>query len=129
MTIIDSIKTSMLVPIHPAGIPFIAIFVIWMIFKNKRSFLFYPLFAITIPFSVSMIGVYLVFASLIFPALAVIKLKKNKLVAGIIISTLSYLLGLASSYFFDWPAGPAIVLMVAALSYVCFYFTNKTLKH
>ena len=28
MTIIDSIKTSMLVPIHPAGIPFIAIFVI-----------------------------------------------------------------------------------------------------
>ena len=28
MTIIDSIKTSMLVPIHPAGIPFIAIFAI-----------------------------------------------------------------------------------------------------
>ena len=28
MTIIDSIKTSMLVPIHSAGIPFIAIFVI-----------------------------------------------------------------------------------------------------
>ena len=29
MTIIDSIKTSMLVPIHPAGIPFIAIFAIF----------------------------------------------------------------------------------------------------
>ena len=28
MTIIDSIKTSVLVPIHPAGIPFIAIFII-----------------------------------------------------------------------------------------------------
>ncbi len=28
MTIIDSIKTSMLVPIHPAGIPFISIFAI-----------------------------------------------------------------------------------------------------
>ena len=28
MSIIDSIKTSVLVPIHPAGTPFIAIFVI-----------------------------------------------------------------------------------------------------
>ena len=30
---------------------FIAVFLAWIIFKNKRAFLFYPLFAITIPFS------------------------------------------------------------------------------
>ncbi len=104
---------------------FVSIFLSWIIFKNKRSFLFYPLFAITIPFSVSMIGVYLVFASLIFPALAVVKLKDYKMVKGITISIAAYLLGLMLSYLFDWPAGPAIVIALAFLS-TCLYL--KTLR-
>lgn len=104
---------------------FLSVFVAWIIFKNKRSFLFYPLFAITIPFSVSMIGVYLVFASLIFPALAVVKLKNHKMVVGIIISIASYLLGLIGSYIFDWPAGPAIVLMLALTGFFTYSITAK----
>jgi len=99
---------------------FIGVFLAWKFFKNKRSFLFYPLFAITIPFSVSMIGVYLVFASLIFPALAVAKLDKYKLTIGILISIASYLLGLIASYLFDWPAGPAIVLALALTSWATY---------
>jgi zinc/manganese transport system permease protein len=101
---------------------FAAVFIAWMIFKNKRSFLFYPLFAITIPFSVSMIGVYLVFASLIFPALAVAKRQDYRVIAGVCISILSYLLGLIASYLFDWPAGPSIVLF---LSIISFLFSKK----
>ena len=108
---------------------FIAVLLIWGIFKNKRSFLFYPLFAITIPFSVSMIGVYLVFASLIFPALAVIKLNNYKIISGIGISVLSYLLGLSASYLFDWPAGPAIVLSLSVLSFLGFYLSKKYLRN
>lgn len=100
---------------------FISVFIAWIIFKKKRSFLFYPLFAITIPFSVSMIGVYLVFASLIFPALAVVKLKNYKMIVGILVSIASYLLGLLSSYLFDWPAGPAIVLMLCLVSGVVYF--------
>jgi zinc/manganese transport system permease protein len=96
----------------------ISVFIAWIIFKNKRSFLFYPLFAITIPFSVSMIGVYLVFASLIFPALAVAKLNNYKMTIGILISITSYLLGLISSFIFDWPAGPAIVLFLSIISFI-----------
>lgn len=105
---------------------FMTVFVAWMIFKNKRSFLFYPLFAITIPFSVSMIGVYLVFASLIFPALAVAKIKNYKLIIGVFISIASYLLGLLSSYLFDWPAGPAIVLLLSILSSIPFLFKENS---
>lgn len=101
---------------------FIAVFISWIIFKNKRAFLFYPLFAITIPFSVSMIGVYLVFASLIFPALAVAKQQNYKIFIGILISLLAYFLGLLSSYLFDWPAGPAIVLLLSILSLFFFFF-------
>ena len=104
---------------------FIAVFLAWVIFKNKRSFLFYPLFAITIPFSVSMIGVYLVFASLIFPALAVAKQQNYKISIGILISITSYLLGLIASYLFDWPAGPTIVLSLSILSLSCFYLVKS----
>lgn len=103
---------------------FVAVFLAWVIFKNKRSFLFYPLFAITIPFAVSMIGVYLVFASLIFPALALVRVERNKMLFGVIISIVSYLLGLIASYLFDWPAGPAIVITMAVVSFT-FYEVEK----
>lgn len=99
---------------------FTGVFLSWVIFKSKRSFLFYPLFAITVPFSVSMIGVYLVFASLIFPALAVVKIKNHKMLAGILISVASYCLGLMGSYLFDWPAGPAIVIAMALIGGLVF---------
>jgi len=64
-----------------------------------------------------MIGVYLVFASLIFPALVVAKLKKYKMISGVMISISSYLLGLILSYLFDWPAGPAIVISLALVGF------------
>ena len=99
---------------------FIAVSCAWIIFKDKRQFLFYPLFAITIPFSVSMIGVYLVFASLIFPALAVARQNKNQISTGIIISILAYISGLFFSYLFDWPAGPAIILLLSIISFLAF---------
>ena len=104
---------------------FITVFFTNVIFKKKRSFLFYPLFAVTIPFSVSMIGVYLVFASLIFPALAVVKMGSYKMVMGILISIASYFLGLLFSYLFDWPAGPTIVLSLSILSLSCFYLVKS----
>jgi zinc/manganese transport system permease protein len=104
---------------------FIAVFFAWVIFKSKRSFLFYPLFAITIPFSVSMIGVYLVFASLIFPALAIKKLQHHKFIFGLLVSVFAYLLGLMASYFFDWPAGPAIVFMFSVVSLIIFIISNR----
>lgn len=107
---------------------FISIFLAWILFKNKRSFLFYPLFAITIPFSVSMIGVYLVFASLIFPALAVINQQKHKVLKGILISTFSYFLGLLCSYQFDWPAGPAIILILSITS-LSYHYCFNSLSH
>lgn len=108
---------------------FITVFAIWMFFKQTRAFLFYPLFAITIPFAVSMIGVYLVFASLIFPALAVVKMRQWKLMMGILISVTAYLMGLIASYLFDWPAGPAIVLMLSIVAGATHFINNAMEKH
>jgi zinc/manganese transport system permease protein len=103
---------------------FALIFVLWQFLPSKRRFLFYPLFALTIPFSVSMIGIYLVFASLIFPALAVLYIKKYAVLWGIFVSMISYASGLALSYIFDWPAGPAIILAFF-LSAILFYYIRK----
>ena len=103
---------------------FLFAFALWSFMPTKRGKLFYPLFALTIPFSVSMIGVYLVFASLIFPALAVIK-SKNKFMTGFIVSVVAYFLGLVLSYLIDWPAGPAIVISMAGVGLFFFFLRQN----
>ena len=67
---------------------------------------FYVLFAIVITASVQVVGIYLVFASLIVPALAA----GGRLVRGYVLGVTGYGLGLAASALFDLPAGAAIVL-------------------
>ncbi|MHB1083280.1 MAG: metal ABC transporter permease [Thiobacillus sp.] len=78
---------------------------------------FYLIFALAITASVQLVGVYLVFASLILPALAV---RKGSARAGLLIGwalgALAYAAGLALSALFDWPTGPAIVIALALVS-------------
>jgi zinc/manganese transport system permease protein len=73
---------------------------------------FYALFAVTITASVQVVGVYLVFASLIVPALA----SRGRLVRGYLIGAFGYALGLAASGLFDLPSGAAIVLALVAVA-------------
>ena len=103
---------------------FIFVFLVFSIFKSRRGILFYPLFALVIPFAVNLIGVYLVFASLIFPALSLVNVKTDKIILGVALSILSYFVGLSVSYFLDWPGGPAIVVSMAALSATVFFITR-----
>ncbi|OJW92479.1 metal ABC transporter permease [Thiobacillus sp. 65-1402] len=75
---------------------------------------FYLVFALAITASVQLVGVYLVFASLILPALAVRGWPpRTGLLAGWALGALAYAAGLAASALFDWPAGPAIVIALA----------------
>jgi zinc/manganese transport system permease protein len=68
---------------------------------------------------VQLVGVYLVFASLILPALAVRGLPPRiALPAGWALGALAYGVGLAASAGFDWPAGPAVVIALAAAALV-----------
>jgi zinc/manganese transport system permease protein len=78
---------------------------------------FYLLFALAITASVQVVGVYLVFASLILPALAVRGLPARPgLLAGWTVGALAYAAGLAASALLDWPTGPAIVIALAAIA-------------
>lgn len=78
---------------------------------------FYLLFALAITASVQMVGVYLVFASLILPALAVRRLQGKRATGyGILVGTLAYAAGLGLSALTDLPGGPSIVVLLAGFA-------------
>ena len=78
---------------------------------------FYLLFALAVTASVQLVGVYLVFTSLILPALAVRSLRPAlRLPVAYTIGALGYLLGLALSAHFDLPSGAVVVLVMAGIA-------------
>lgn len=77
---------------------------------------FYVLFALAVTASVQLVGVYLVFASLIAPALATRTLGARRLLAAYVLGAAGYAGGLLISAVFDLPAGAAIVCCLAVLS-------------
>lgn len=75
---------------------------------------FYFIFAIVITLSVELVGVYLVFSTLILPALALNKyLGKAKLVLAYTVGIIGYVSGLWLSASYDLPSGAAIVATLA----------------
>ena len=74
---------------------------------------FYLLFALAITSSVQLVGVYVVFASLILPALAAVHVKRPYLIAWLC-GVAAVLSGIAFAVAFDMPAGPVIILSYAA---------------
>ena len=87
----------------------------WFGFGLQRSRAgFYLLFALAVTMSVQIVGVYLVFASLILPALAVRGLGGHRgLALGYAVGALGYGLGLLLSLWFDLPSGALIVCTLA----------------
>jgi zinc/manganese transport system permease protein len=89
-----------------------------MIFLNlrRRRVMFYALFAVAITASVQLVGVFLVFASLIVPALAAHAAPHRlRLAAGYAVGLTGYVLGLLASANYDFPTGAAIVCLLAGV--------------
>ena len=80
---------------------------------------FYVIFAFAVTASVQLVGVYLVFASLIIPALATRHVQGNKrLFAGYLLGAAAYIAGIMLSALFDLPTGAVTVWTMAALAIV-----------
>ena len=92
----------------------------WMKTDLLESQYFYLVFATVITFSVQIVGVYLVFSSLVIPAFAVYRVKQKPLRYAYILGGIGYIIGLLVSMYFDAPAGAAIVwsLFLAAAAYL-----------
>jgi zinc/manganese transport system permease protein len=104
---------------------YVPVLLLWFLLGPGRL-LFYLLFAITVMASVQLVGVYLVFSSLIIPALAVRRLQGTAaIVGGYGLGTLAFAVGLLCSLWFDWPAGPTVVWMLALLGVVLAAIISK----
>ena len=104
--------------------------ILWLLinFRHKLGNLgFYILFALAVTSSVQLVGVYLVFASLIIPALGSIGHKKPVL-AGFAIGAIGYGLGLILSSLFDLPSGAVIVWSIAAIALLFKFLFKKDHK-
>ncbi len=88
----------------------------WGGWVSKRPSLFYFLFALAVMISVQLVGVFLVFATLILPAVATTGMSSKRGVAvGYLLGALAYAGGLLLSLKTDLPAGPLIVCTLATL--------------
>jgi zinc/manganese transport system permease protein len=101
----------------PVLVLYCVVLLIWRFadLPNRRA-LFYGVFAVTITASVQLVGVFLVFASLIIPALAGRAVSRWPLAAAYLIGLAGYVLGLLSSALFDFPTGAAIVCGLALVA-------------
>ncbi|HXU43378.1 MAG TPA: metal ABC transporter permease [Burkholderiales bacterium] len=81
---------------------------------------FYLLFACAVTVAVQLVGIYLVFASLIVPALATRRLERRRLATAYGLGAAGYALGLALSLASDLPPGPLIVCTMTALGVALF---------
>ena len=79
---------------------------------------FYVLFAVAVTVSVQLVGLYLVFATLIVPPLATRRMARRRLAAAWSLGLLGYAVGLVASTALDLPTGPVIVWVLVALALV-----------
>ncbi len=86
------------------------------------DFLFYASFGIVVTSSVRIAGVLLVFSLLVIPSAAAVLFSKTirmRLVLGWVIGTVGSILGMALSYFGDFPTGASVVCALAGLLIIC----------
>ena len=110
--------------VNPAELPLVAlvsavILALWFGLGERAGRIgFYLLFACAVTLSVQLVGVYLVFTTLIVPALVTRQMKRGRMVMSYALGAFGYALGLALSLVTDLPPGPLIVCTMTALGIV-----------
>ena len=100
--------------------------VVWFLWRERIGRVgFYLLFALVVTASVQLVGVYLVFTSLIVPAVATYRTTgRRQLAIGYALGIASYVAGLAVSVVTDLPSSSVIVWTMAVLGLVVHLCTN-----
>ena len=103
-----------------------AIVALWFGLRERLGRIgFYILFAIAVTLSVQLVGIYLVFATLIVPALATSRLERARLPIAYALASIGYAAGLALSLASDLPAGPLLVCTIGLLGAVCLLTSTR----
>ena len=105
------------VALLPVAMLYAGVLVLWYLLRGtQRPLLFYLLFAVTVTASVQLVGIYLVFASLIIPALAVRNAGRYATLYACALGVIAYSAGLVISALLDLPTGAVIVLCLAMMA-------------
>jgi zinc/manganese transport system permease protein len=116
--------------VSPSRLPIVAVvYALLLVFisrsREKSDVAFYLVFAVAVTVSVQLVGLYLVFTSLIVPALATRRLTRHRIAAAYMLSAAGYVGGLAVSGITDLPSGPAIVWMMALVAIPVFAMSPR----
>ena len=103
------------------AVVYVGILTLWFRWGERLGRVgFYMLFALAVTISVQLVGLYLVFATLIVPPLATRAMGRGRLAAAWAIGAAGYALGLVVATALDWPPGPVIVWALVALALVSY---------
>jgi zinc/manganese transport system permease protein len=101
------------------GLVYAGILALWFGARERIGRIgFYIVFALAVTLSVQLVGVYLVFASLIVPPLATRRMNRGRLAAAWGIGVAGYAAGLLLSTAFDLPTGPTVVWALVVIASV-----------
>ena len=93
---------------------------LWFSVPNVRKGIgFFMLFALVATASVQMVGVYVVFASLILPALAVNTMHCGRTFGAIAVGIIAVIVGIVFSALGDMPTGPVLAFAFALAAIIC----------
>ena len=111
----------------PVALVYAVILALWFGMRSRIGRTgFYLLFAATVTVSVQLVGLYLVFTTLIVPALATHQLRRARLAVCYALSACGYALGLLASAVFDLPSGAVIVWAMALLAVPVFAYGARS---
>ena len=114
----------------PVALLYAAVLALWFGLGPRLNRVgFYLLFAVTVTASVQLVGVYLVFASLIVPALATRRLTGVVgLAVALMVGFAGYAVGLSLSAIFDLPSGALIVWTLAACGIAASFVAPRSIS-
>jgi zinc/manganese transport system permease protein len=107
--------------VNPAGLPLEALFYavilgLWFGVGERLGRIgFYLLFACAVTISVQLVGLFLVFITLVVPALATFYSRKRRYLKAYAVGVLGYAVGLIASALTDLPSGSMIVCAMVAI--------------
>jgi zinc/manganese transport system permease protein len=113
----------------PVAIISVLVLTAWYVFRDRmHGFGFYAIFAFAVTQSVQLVGIYLVFASLIIPALATRRIvsRKVRIACGYGIGLVGCLGGLLLSVAYDLPSGAVIVWSLGIAALLFAWLPKKT---
>jgi len=104
----------------------------WFLMRDRlQGFGFYALFAFAVTASVQLVGIYLVFACLIIPAIATRQIQRRgrRVLGGYAVGVVGCLAGLLLSVTADLPAGAIVVWSLAVSALIFAWLVWPLIRH